>query len=104
MNLTENLHQAHRKYWSDRTAARQTLQKANANTNHIDLGLAILSAITPPGVVRTQHEIAAYCGCTVGNIYWIERRAIHKLKKQLFMHGNHELRELVEAITGRAMA
>ncbi len=47
----------------------------------IDLGLAVMSAITPPGVCRTSGEIAAVCGCSKSNIHQIEVAALRKLRK-----------------------
>lgn len=46
----------------------------------IDVGLAILSATTPPGVCRSRAEIAAFCDCTASAIGSIERRALAKLR------------------------
>lgn len=36
-----------------------------------DIGLAILHAKTPPGVRRTQEEIAAYAGITRGGVFML---------------------------------
>lgn len=46
----------------------------------IDIGLAVLCAVTPPGVTLSQGEIADVCGCTRNRIYEIERDAVRKLK------------------------
>jgi len=72
-----------------------------ARVNEIDLGIAIAHATTRPGQRRTHREIAAYCGCTWANIWLIEQRALHKLRKRLFLRDDPELRELVEE--GRAL-
>jgi len=64
----------------------------------LDLGLAILSAITPPGVCRTQTEIAAFCNCRRGTIFMIEQRALQKLRKRLFYRNDPELQELARQV------
>lgn len=65
-----------------------------------DIGLAILHAKTPPGVRRTQEEIAAYAGVTRGGVFMAEQKALHKLKKKLHMHKDPILREMCEALFG----
>ncbi len=74
--------------------------RQNPNS-HIDLGLAILSATTPPSVRRSLDEIAAYCGCSDSMIWLIEKSAIHKLKKAIFMRRDPMLLELVFQVLGR---
>ncbi len=51
--------------------------------SRIDLGLALLSLVCKPGVPLTQYDIAAWCGCSVANIYLIEQRALRKLRNRL---------------------
>jgi hypothetical protein len=53
----------------------------------VDLGLAILEAISPPGKSHTCETIAAYCGCSRGYISAVERRAIAKLRRALRKQG-----------------
>lgn len=58
----------------------------------IDAGLLVLSAVTPPGVELTQEEIAAVCGCSRGYIWWLEKRAKQKIKREFERRGiNPEL-------------
>ena len=61
----------------------------------IDLGLALLQLCARPGVPLTRADIAAFCGCTDGAIYWIESRALQKLRRALHLRGNPALRELL---------
>lgn len=58
------------------------------------LGIAVMNVTLPPGP-RTQAQIAAFCGCTVGNIYWIEKRALKKLRRALWMRGDPILKEML---------
>jgi hypothetical protein len=44
----------------------------------IDLGLAVLCIITPPGVSWTMRDIADICGCTKTEIETIQRSASRK--------------------------
>lgn len=46
----------------------------------VEAGLLLLSLVTPRGVCRTQEEIAFVCGCSRGNIWDIEKRAMRKLR------------------------
>ncbi len=62
---------------------------------NIDLGLAICGATTPPGVRRTLDEIAAFCGCRRSTIWMIEKRALQKLKKAIFLRRDPVLMELM---------
>jgi hypothetical protein len=62
----------------------------------IDLGLAILSAKTPPGVTRSLEEIAAFCNCTRGGIWMLEQAALRKLKRKLYLRRDPVLMELLE--------
>jgi DNA-directed RNA polymerase sigma subunit (sigma70/sigma32) len=49
---------------------------------NIDLGLAILSAMTSPP--HTHHTIACYCGCSWQRIWQIEQRALRKCRAALY--------------------
>jgi len=46
----------------------------------VEAGLLLLSLVTPRGVCLTLEEIAYVCGCTRGNVWDIERRALRKLR------------------------
>ena len=63
----------------DETVARCGAEKSR----RIDLGLAILEVITPPGVPLSQAEISVYCGCTSEAIRMIEFRALRKVRRRL---------------------
>jgi hypothetical protein len=52
-------------------------------SQRIDLGLAILEAVSDPGTVHTRAEIAAYCDCSVRNVAVMEKKALGKLRKGL---------------------
>jgi len=47
----------------------------------IDLGLAVVAAVTPSGTRWTQTDLAAVCGCTLQAIQHIEYRALAKLRE-----------------------
>lgn len=66
----------------------------------IDLGLAVISAITPPGHQWTLQDIAEVCGCHKNNIYLIERKALQKLRRRFLLMGQTDgrLNELCEAL------
>lgn len=49
----------------------------------IDLGLAVSALTLKLGETRTRTEIAAYCGCSPGNIWAIEQKALRKVKQKL---------------------
>ena len=66
----------------------------DAKGERIDLGLALLSLVNPPGAERqalSAAEIGAWCGCSHAAIQHIERRALRKLRRKL----NALLREQV---------
>lgn len=48
----------------------------------IDAGIMMLYLVTPPGIIRTQQEIAEASGCTLQNIQAIEKKAIQKLRAE----------------------
>lgn len=47
----------------------------------IDAGLLTLEAIFPEGAELSLREIAAVCGCRMQNIWYIEQRALKKLRQ-----------------------
>lgn len=53
----------------------------------LDAGLIILSAVTPPGMIRTSEEIAFVCGCNRQDIWHIENRALRKIKAEFEKRG-----------------
>ena len=53
----------------------------------IDAGLFLLELATPPGVERSQKEIAEVCGCSMQNIQRIEYIALRKLRAELEKRG-----------------
>jgi hypothetical protein len=59
-----------------------------AKTKRIDLGLAVLSALTPPQAALTPAEIAAWCGCTPSMITSIEARALRRLREKVCVQFN----------------
>lgn len=54
-----------------------------------DLGLQLLAVYAKPGVVLTQEDIAAWCGCTKNRVYLIERDIMKKLRDR-FLFGPFE--------------
>ncbi len=56
---------------------------ARGSRPDIDLGLAVISAVSTPGLRWTQAAIAEVCNCTPQAIQQIERRALKKLRKRL---------------------
>lgn len=48
--------------------------------SNIELGLAVIAALRPAGVVLTQRDIAEICGCSFQRIQQIEWRALEKLR------------------------
>ena len=57
--------------------------RAGTRRQDIDLGLAVLSAVSPPGHQWTLRDIAEVCGCTAEAVRQIERRALQKLRAAL---------------------
>ena len=57
----------------------------------IDLGLAVLEVLTPPGVRLSLKDIAAVCGCTWQCIFQIEQRALRKLRRFMQRETNADL-------------
>jgi hypothetical protein len=55
------------------------MRAQDAKGKRIDLGLAIISAISPPGRLWSYVEIAAFCDCSKTAIQQIERKALRKL-------------------------
>lgn len=54
--------------------------------NNVTLGIAIAHATTPPGVIRTLDEIAAFCDCRKSTIHMIETEALKKLRRVASLH------------------
>jgi hypothetical protein len=54
-----------------------------AKTERIDLGLALLAAVTPPRTVLSPAEIAAWCDCTPAMITGIEARALRRMREKV---------------------
>lgn len=48
--------------------------------NHIDVGLAVLSAVNRNGVALSAGAIAEVCGCSKRWIQMVERVALNKLR------------------------
>jgi hypothetical protein len=70
-----------------RTVHEKPLPHNNgAKTESIDLGLALLSALTPPRAALTPIDIAAWCGCTPALITSIEARALRRMKEKVRAH------------------
>ncbi len=61
---------------------RATVRNAGRNVD-VDLALAVMCAITPPGVTWTRDAIAEITGMSHGGPYAIEARAIMKLRRRL---------------------
>ena len=51
-----------------------------AISRDLDAAISILDALTPPGHIWEQHEMADICGVTRTAIYQIEKRALAKLR------------------------
>ncbi|MEN3329105.1 MAG: hypothetical protein V7638_3912 [Acidobacteriota bacterium] len=58
-------------------------QPESITDGSIDAGLILLAEISPPGKQWSQAEIAEACGCSRGQIWSIESRALAKLRKRL---------------------
>jgi hypothetical protein len=69
-----------------------------AKAKTVDLGLDLLSIARIPGVPLLHQDIAAWCGCSASNIWLIQERAIHKLKKRLAYSRDPLLAELVRSV------
>lgn len=69
---------------------------------NIDLGLAISALTLKYGQTRSHKEIAAYCGCSWQAIYSIEAKALHKVRKALYMRKDPVLIELLQNYRGRS--
>jgi hypothetical protein len=54
-----------------------------AKTARIDLGLALLAAVTPPRAMLSPVDIAAWCGCTPAMISSIEARALRRMREKV---------------------
>lgn len=67
------------------------MRGSHAASADIDLGLAVLEVLTPPGIALNLREIADVCGCTWQNIYQIEQKALRKLRLHLQRQKNAEL-------------
>lgn len=52
-------------------------------TKRIELGLAILEAISRPGMTWTVDEIAVFAGCTRSAIWQTEKRALRKCWRRM---------------------
>lgn len=63
----------------DKTVAKFGRTKSS----RIDLGLELLARRAMRGRTLTQHDLAAWCGCTRGAIYLIEKQAMKKLRTRL---------------------
>lgn len=70
----------------------------------IDLGLAVMRAVTPGDVRFTLDEIADVCGCTKGGVFMIQQRALQKLRKRAFLRNDPVLRELFDGLMARDRA
>jgi DNA-directed RNA polymerase sigma subunit (sigma70/sigma32) len=60
----------------------------------IDLGLEISALSLRPGKTRTLRELAVFCDCSWQNIWLIEQRALHKLRRAAFLRNDPRFREL----------
>ena len=77
-------------------------------TEESDIGLAISGARLEQapemtlcyGMRRTEIELAAFMSMTRQGVNMIEKRAIQKLRKAIFMRKDPVLCELIEQITG----
>jgi hypothetical protein len=72
----------------------------NEKAKRIDLGLAIISMITPPGRIWSYAEMAAFCGCSKTAIQQIERKALRKLGN-LFRFQDRSAREFADEFFDR---
>jgi len=60
---------------------------APAQRRRVDLGLAILHALSEPGRRHSCAGITAWCGCSAENTQGIEARALAKLRRLLLRAG-----------------
>ena len=54
--------------------------RTDAQNISIDLGLAVLCAVTPRDRTLTQKDISEVCECSRTYIFEIEKQAINKMK------------------------
>lgn len=71
-------------------------------TNLDDNKLRALAAANPRGTCLTIDEIAAAIGCTRGGVWMIQQRALHKLKRRLYLRNDPQLAELVDQALNRS--
>jgi DNA-directed RNA polymerase sigma subunit (sigma70/sigma32) len=64
----------------------------------LDRNIHVLHALMKPGERLSCRRIADACGGSWQRIWQVEQRALHKLKKQLFLRNNPDLKELVESV------
>lgn len=55
---------------------------ANSDELNIDLGLAVLNVLVPPGTIVPRNDIADVCECTKYQIEQIEKSAVAKFKRR----------------------
>lgn len=51
--------------------------------SEIDLGLELLRMRQIPGEPLTQHDIAAWCGCSRGYIFMVEQAAVRRVREHI---------------------
>lgn len=79
-------------------ANEDSIGPGTAEISDADLGLAVLKNKTRFGQRRSMREIAAYLGCTYGNVYWIEVAVLKKLRTALLFRKDPVLTELVQTL------
>lgn len=66
---------------------------AGLDDGGVDAGLSLLELAIPAGVELTQAEIAYVCGCSRAYIYYLERKAMKKLRRAFERRGLGEKSE-----------
>jgi len=63
---------------------------------NIDLGLSVICAVASPGQTLTSREIAEFCDCSVGNIKYIQAKALKKLRENKTLQAYFEDTKITE--------
>jgi len=63
---------------------------------NIDLGLSVICAVASPGQTLTSREIAEFLDCSVGNIKYIQAKALKKLRENKTLQAYFEDTKITE--------
>lgn len=92
--MNARIEAGHRKYLADRTRK----PRGRAPREEIDLGAGLLHRRCIPGAPLTQHDMAAWWGCSQGYIYFLQKQALGKLRA---MSDDPVLREFLDEALAR---